>query len=91
MRRRELSAGIDADLVTANRKKSRLALGLIGFGLVLVLLNTGVHFPVALRKLVIALAIASWISGVLMAHWARQEQIFLEKPDPKRPPSIFGK
>ena len=90
-RRRELSEGVDADLVSTNRKTSRLALGLIGFGLVLILLNTKIHLPVTLRKIVVALAIVSWISGVLTAHWARQEQVFLEKPDPEKPPSIFGK
>ena len=91
VRQPELAQGVDADLVRANRKRYKLAFGLLGFGLVLIFLNAEVHLPDVFRIIVVGAAMAAWITGIVMAKWARQEQIFLDRPDPEGPPSILRK
>jgi len=39
----ELAAGVDADLVLANRKRYRLGVGLFCFGLLIIVLGAGSH------------------------------------------------
>jgi len=88
-RQRELAQGVDADLVHANRKRYKLAFGLLGFGLVLTFLNAEARLPEVVRIIVVGAAMAAWIAGIVVAKWARQEQMFLNQPDPEGPPSIL--
>jgi hypothetical protein len=88
-RQRDLSQGVDADLVRDNSNRYRLAFGLIGFGFLLSLLDARIKIPSTLRSILMGMAIASVIAGFLLAAWARQERAFLSKPDPEEPPSIF--
>ena len=46
-RQRELAQGADADLMRANRRRFRVALGLIGGGLALGAFGRGLHLPSA--------------------------------------------
>jgi hypothetical protein len=48
-RQRELAAGTDASLVQANRRRLRVAFGLIRLALVLGLLDARLHLPHALH------------------------------------------
>jgi hypothetical protein len=88
-RQRDLTQGVDADLVRDNRNRYRLALGLIGFAFLLGLLGSRVHIPSTLHSIVVGIAIVSLVAGFLLAAWARQEAAFLSKPDPVDPPRIF--
>jgi hypothetical protein len=88
-RRRDLSQGVDADLVRDNRKRYRLAFGLIGFGFLLGLPDAKIQIPSTLHLIVVVMATVSFIAGLLLAAWARNEAAFLSKPDPEEPPRIF--
>lgn|ERR1700719_1732339 len=88
-RQRDLSRGVDADLVRDNSKRYRRAFGLIGFGFLLSLLDAKIKIPGTLRPTAIGIAIVSIIAGFLLAAWARQERAFLSKPDQEEPPRIF--
>jgi hypothetical protein len=88
-RERDLIRGVDADLVSDNRKRYRLAFGLLGLGFLLSLLDAKVQIPSALRLIVVGMATVSFVAGILLAAWARKEVAFLSKPDPEEPPSMF--
>jgi len=88
-RQRDLTQGVDADLIRDNRNRYRLAFGLIGFGFLLGLLDARIRIPSMVRLIVVGMAGASLIAGFLLAAWARQEAAFLSKPDPEEPPRIF--
>jgi hypothetical protein len=88
-RRRELAQGADAGLMQFNRRRFRVAFGLIGIALVLVLLSAKTHVPVMVED---ALRIAAGISGVVgvvLAKWAHAEHSFLAKPEQEDPSEIF--
>lgn len=85
----ELGQGADADLVQANRQRWRIASGLIGLAVLLVLLCDKVQLPAILEK---TLAITGGISaavGIVLAKRAQAEYRFLTKPEPEGPPEIF--
>ena len=88
-RQHDLAVGVDADLVRDNHKRYRLACGLLGFGFVLGLLVSKVHFQGILRLVVGVIATVSFLAGLVLAAWARQEAAFLSKPDHEEPPKIF--
>ena len=48
-RRRELAEGADADLIQSNRRRFRVAFGLIGLAFVLGLIDAKFHFPAMLE------------------------------------------
>lgn len=88
-RQRDLAAGADADLVTANRKRWKL----VGFFCFLAFLLLGI--PKVFKPRGAVAEIITWVSGIsfavasLLAMWARAEDGFLSGPDPKKPPSLF--
>jgi hypothetical protein len=88
-RQRDLTRGVDADLVRDNRKRYKLAFGLQGLALFLILLCAKFHIPRTLRWILSAAAGLSFLAGWLLALWAQQEAGFLNKPDPEEPPRIF--
>ena len=88
-RQRALSQGVDADLVRGNRKRYKVAFGLIVIGLLLILLGSKVHIPTVLRWILVGAASVSCLAGFLTAMWAQQEAAFLSKPDREEPPTIF--
>jgi hypothetical protein len=90
-RRRELAQGADADLMQFNRRRFRVAFGLIGIALVLGLLSAAVRMQLMVEN---ALRIAAGISavvGVVLAKWAHAEHSFLTEPEQEGPPEIFKK
>ena len=88
-RQRDLTRGVDADLVRDNRKRYKIALGLIGLGLLLAMLGSKVYTPSLLHWVMLDAGGVSAVVGFLMAMWAREESAFLSKPDPEEPPTIF--
>jgi hypothetical protein len=88
-RQRDLAQGGDADLVRGNSNRSRFAVGLIGLGFLIGLLDANIRIPGMLRVIVVGTAILTIIAGFLLALWARQERAFLSKPDVEEPPKIF--
>ena len=71
-----------------NRRRFRVAFGLIGIALVLGLLSAKVRVPAMAESLRIAAGI-SGVVGVVLARWALAEHNFLTKPEPESPPEIF--
>jgi hypothetical protein len=88
-RQRELAAGADADLVQANRRRFRVALGLIGLALVLGLLDARLHLSRVLHIVLRCAASVSGLVGLVMAKWAQLEDAFLSRPESEDPPTIF--
>ena len=84
-----LARGADADLVRDNRKRYRLAFLLLGFAILLSLLVSKVDLGKQLRLVTSVVAAGSGVAGLFLLMWARQEQVWLHKPDPEVPPKIF--
>jgi hypothetical protein len=87
-RRRELAEGADADLMNANRRRYKIAFGLIGLAAILGWVDARLPHG-TLRIVLRSAAVASGLAGIVMARWAQAEHKFLTDPDPERPPSIF--
>jgi hypothetical protein len=88
-RRHDLTRGVDADLVRDNRKRFKIAFGLIGLGILLALLGGELHTANLLHWVLLDTGGVSVLAGFLLAIWAREESAFLTKPDPEEPPTIF--
>lgn len=88
-RRRELAEGADADLMQANRQRSRLAFGLIGLAAILGLLSDKAYLPGMLEKALVIACVISGVVGIVLAKYAQAEHSVLTKPEPEGPPEIF--
>jgi hypothetical protein len=88
-RRRNLAHGADADLVRDNRRRYRLAFGLLGLGTLLWFFGAEISVLGVLHSIVVALGMVSFVAGLFLAAWAQQVDAFLSKPDPEEPPRIF--
>lgn len=88
-RQRDLTLGVDADLVRDNRKRYKLAFGLQGLALFLILLCAKFHIPRTPLWILSATTIVCFLAGLLLAIWAQREDAFLSKPDREEPPRIF--
>lgn len=88
-RQRELSEGVDTDLMQANRRRSRLAFGVFVFGFSLFVIDAKLHLPTVLRTVLATVAVICLLVGGLVGKWAQAEQAFLTRPDSERPPEIF--
>jgi hypothetical protein len=87
----ELAKGVDADLIQANRKRYKLGFGLIVVALATTGLNAALAFPNALHKILGGFSVLAGLAGLAIVTWARQQEIFLNRPDSEEPPSILGK
>ena len=85
----ELTEGVDADLVQANRRRFRVAFG-GGIAVVLVLLDSKLRLPVLLSIVVRVGAVISGVVGIVLGKWAQAERTFLTRTDPEPPPEIFN-
>jgi hypothetical protein len=88
-RQRELAEGADADLVQANHRRFRVAFGLIGLASVLGLLDARLHPSYVWHFVLRCAAGVSGLVGIVMANWARQQDVLLSRPEPEGPPTIF--
>jgi hypothetical protein len=89
-RQNELAQGVDADLVRDNRRRYRLALGLLGFGFLLNLLMAKMYSGM-LYDVVFAASLLCYIGGFIALRWAAAERAFLSRPDREDPPRILRK
>lgn len=88
-RQRDLAAGVDADLVASSTKKFKLGFGLLGPGLLAMWLSGTGEVHGVLKEIFLWLGGATTLVGFFVVIWAQQERAFLDKPDPKKPPSLF--
>jgi hypothetical protein len=88
-RQRELAEGADADLMQANKRRSRVSLCLFGLAIVLILFNLKFPVPTLLEKVLLVVAGVSAAAGIVIGKWAQAEHGFLTDPDPESPPEIF--
>jgi hypothetical protein len=86
----DLRHGVDADLVAENRKRRRIAWVLLCSGIFLGWLLGKLQPAGWLRTVLSTVAVALWIIGIILLRWASAESNFLNKPDPEKPPSLFG-
>jgi len=90
-RERDLEADADADLVRDNRRRMRLSWKLIGFGFLIASCPALFHFDGWVKELCFWMGMALLIVGFVVARWAGEEYKFLHRPDPPKPPSLFGR
>jgi hypothetical protein len=88
-RRRELAEGADADLVQSNRRRFRVALGLLGLAFVLGLIDVKFRLPATLEVACRVGVVVSGVIGLVLARWAGVEHSFLTRPEAEGPPEIF--
>ncbi len=61
----------------------------MGLGFALVLLNGKIRLATLLGKVLVVVAIGSWLAGIVTLMWARAEFDFLTRPDKEPPLDIF--
>jgi hypothetical protein len=88
-RRSDLDRGVDADLVRDNNSRYKLAGGLIGFGVLLILLGLKTHISGALPMILASVGGVFVIVGWFLFIWANRADFLLRKPDAEEPPRIF--
>ena len=85
----DLKQGADADLVQDNNKRWKRSLIMIAFGFLLMGILSYVKLPEPWDKVVIVATIILFIGGLLLERFAFLWDCFLDRPDPKGPPSMF--
>ena len=88
-RQRDLAAGVDVDLVRANRKRYKLAWILYALGFMLLGLQGTIKLRGPFREIAVVLTLACIIGGMVVIRWAMIEQANLEKPRPKEQPKMW--
>ena len=88
-RRRELAAGVDADLVEDNRKRWKRVSRLFACGVVLFLIYSKGKLPRPVDQIIFWIGAVCFAAGILLAEWARAEDSFLNTPNRPDPPSIW--
>lgn len=88
-RQRELASGVDADLVLANRRRFKLAFGLLVLSFGLVWLDTALRLPNSWDIVLGTTAVICFVVAFLTGRWALHERQFLTRPDSEGPPDIF--
>ncbi len=61
----------------------------MGLGFALVLLYGKIRLPAILEKVLVVVAIGSWLGRIVTLMWARAEFDFLTRPDKEPPLDIF--
>ena len=85
-RQAQLAEGADADLMQSNRRRFKIAFGLIGLAFGLGLLDARFHLA-PLRTVLTVIAGISGVVGLVLVKWAQQEHAFLTRPE--GPPEIL--
>jgi hypothetical protein len=88
-RQRELRQGTDADLVRANRRRWKLSWSLFVASFLLIGIQAAVKLSDPWHDVAVGLFVVCLGGGLVLGHWARAEQTFLERPDPKEPPKLW--
>ncbi|HTZ33282.1 MAG TPA: hypothetical protein VMH31_12550 [Methylomirabilota bacterium] len=87
-RQAELQNGADADLIRENRARARIGVASLLAGLGLSWIQHQLHVTGVLGTIFVLVGMALWLYGIVTLAWARQQSILLDKPEPKKPPSI---
>lgn len=88
-RQRQLELGVDADLVSAYRRKWRLSLWLFGSALFLFGVQSKILIEGTAHEIMGWLSIGCFLCASMVGYWARSEQDFLNKSDAEPPPSFW--
>ncbi len=88
-RQRDLARGVDADLVQGNRRKFRLASSFFGLASLLSVIDRVARPHGLIQEVFFWLIGVLFLGSAFVGRWAWQERVFLVKPDPKKPPSLF--
>jgi hypothetical protein len=88
-RQRELAAGVDADLVLANRKRWRLSWWLLALTFALLGFQSLIKLRSPFHEIVVGITMVCFVSSVILTRWAWHVGAWLDKPEPKKPPSLW--
>ena len=88
-RQYDLAHSVDADLVSDNRKRFKIAFLLMGLGALLAFLFSRLQVPGTLGKILFGVSFSCFLIGLVLAWWARAEDSFLSKPDRDEPPKLL--
>ena len=88
-RQRELQQGVDAGLVRANRRRWKLCWLLIGASFLLIGTQATIKLSEFWHDVALGLCMACLGGGLVVGNWAREEEKFLDRPDPKEPPRLW--
>jgi hypothetical protein len=88
-RQRDLRAGVDADLVQANRRRFKAGLCLLAAALGTHLLGERARLPDWAQVALNGASAVTLLIGFVLLYWARAERGFLGRPDRDEPPRIF--
>ena len=88
-RQAELSRGVDSNLVQENRMRWMRGLALLASAYFCRLLQGYAHLAGILKLTVVTIGIASLIGGFFLLLWARQQDVFLNKPEPDKSVGLF--
>lgn len=88
-RQRELQQGVDADLVRANRRRWKVCWSLFGLSFLIIAIEATVKLSEAWHRVALGLFMVCLGGGLVLGQWARAEQGFLQRPNPKEPPRLF--
>src|SRR5215467_9618196 len=86
----DLQRGVDADLIAENRERVRRALAMIAVGIVLPIAPLKLHLTEWPARVSTWVGTALFIVGLVLVRWAGAERAFLNRPEPEKPPSLFG-
>ena len=78
----------NADLRRDNRRRWKTSLGLIIFGLLLIIVLAKVKLPSAVKGIGTIFAFLVFVVGVFILHWANQEAMLLRGSGPKDRPKL---
>ena len=88
-RDREIRQGADADLFRDNRRRWKLVWCLFACAFLFFGIESVIPLSGRWHSIAVGLTIVCFAGGVLLGQWARAEQTFLERPDPKEPPRLW--
>lgn len=88
-RKADLKRGVDADLVRDNWRRIGRGLAAIAVAFCMGYLTVELNLDGWKGQIVSVIMIGSVVYGLALLFWASEESAFLDKPDPKEPPSLF--
>jgi hypothetical protein len=86
---RELAEGVDADLVSANRKRWTLGSKLFVVGALLLAIDWLWRLPRWVHLVVASIVFVLIVTASITSKWAQAQPAFLGRAERKEPPSLF--
>jgi len=85
----DLRQGVDADLVRANRRRWKLCAWLFGLSFLCIGILAVAKFQGIMNQIAVAITVGLFVGAMILGHWARSWDAFLDRPDPKEPPRLW--